>query len=71
MVPDGRTIVRSADDMVAETFSKSSTAPNLFGDRLSDFEADMRRLLAEASPDGTFALRLPDNELKVWRLVGR
>ena len=66
-VPDGRTIVRSADDLVAETFSLSSTAPHLFGDRLSQFEADLRRLLAEASPDGKFAVRLPDNELKIWR----
>lgn len=67
VVPDGRTIVRSSDDLVAETFSMSSTAPHLFGDRLSEFEADLRRVLTEASPDGAFALRLPDNELKIWR----
>ena len=67
IVPDGRTIIRSADDLVAETFSLSSTAPHLFGDRRSQFEADLRRLLAEASPDGAFAVRLPDNELKIWR----
>jgi SAM-dependent methyltransferase len=35
VVPDGRTIVRSPDDLVAETFSLSSTAPHLFGDRRS------------------------------------
>jgi hypothetical protein len=52
VVPGGRTIVRSVDDLVAETFSLSSTAPHLFGDRLSEFEADLRRLLAEVSPDG-------------------
>ena len=69
VVPDGRTMVRSADDLVAETFSLSSTAPHLFGDRLSQFESDLRRLLAEASPDGTFAVRLPDNELKLWRVA--
>jgi len=69
VVPDGRTIVRSADDLVAETFSLSSTAPHLFGDRLSEFEADLRRVLAEASPDGTFAVRPPDNELKIWRVA--
>jgi SAM-dependent methyltransferase len=70
VVADGRTIVRSSDDLVAETFSMSSTAPHLFGDRLSEFEADLRRVLAEASPDGAFALRLPDNELKIWRPIG-
>ena len=69
LVPDGRTIVRSADDVVAETFSLSATAPHLFGERLSQFETDLRRLLAEASPDGTFAVRLPDNELKIWRVA--
>lgn len=67
IVPDGRIIGRSSDDVVAETFSMSSTAPHLFGDRLSEFEADLRRVLTEASPDGAFALRLPDNELKLWR----
>ena len=69
VVPDGRTIVRSAEDLVAETFSLSSTAPHLFGDRLSQFEADLRRLLAQASPDGAFEVRPPDNELKIWRVA--
>src|SRR6185437_4640824 len=69
IVPDGRTIVRSADDLVAETFSMSSTAPHLFGARKSLFEADLRKVLAEASPDGAFAVRLPDNELKIWRVA--
>jgi SAM-dependent methyltransferase len=71
VVPDGRTIVRSADDLVAETFSMSSTAPHLFGDRLAQFEADLRRVLAAASPDGAFSVRLPDNELKIWRVAAR
>ena len=44
-------------------------APHLFGDRLPLFEADLRRVLAEASPDGAFAVRLPDNELKIWRVA--
>ena len=69
VVPDGRTILRSADDLVAETFSLSSTAPHLFGDRRSQFETDLRRVLADASPDSTFTVRLPDNELKIWRVA--
>lgn len=69
VVPDGRTIIRSSDDLVAETFSLSSTTPHLFGDRLSEFEADLRRLLTETSPDGRFSVRLPDNELKIWRVA--
>lgn len=70
VVPDGRTITRSVDDLVAHSFSNSSTAPHLFGERLAEFEADLRRVLAEASPEGTFAIRLPDNELKIWRVAG-
>jgi hypothetical protein len=70
VVPDGRAIVRSPDDLVAETFSMSSTAPHLFGERLSEFERDLRRILAEASPDGAFSVRLPANELKIWRPTG-
>ncbi len=69
VVPDGRTIVRSVDDLVAETFSLSSTAPHLFGDRLSQFEGDLRRALGDASPGGAFAVRLPDNELRIWRVA--
>ena len=69
IVPDGRTIGRSADDLVAGTFSLSSTAPHLFGDRLPRFEGDLRRVLAEASPSGAFAVRLPDNELKICRVA--
>ena len=69
VVPDGRTMVRSVDDLVAETFSLSSSAPHLFGGRLSSFEADLREILADASPNGSFAVRLPDNELKIWRVA--
>ena len=69
MVPDGRAIVRSVDDLLAERFSMSSTAPHLFGDRLAQFDSDLRRVLAEASPDGVFAVSLPDNELKIWRIA--
>ncbi|WP_433089549.1 hypothetical protein ACQP1P_23685 [Dactylosporangium sp. CA-052675] len=48
-------------------FSLSSSAPPLFGDRLGAFEADLRRLLAEASPEGRFAERMGPPDLIVWR----
>jgi len=66
-VPHGRVLERSVDDLVAEKFSHSSTAPHLFGDRKSDFESELRRLLQEASPTGRFSVGLADNELKIWR----
>jgi SAM-dependent methyltransferase len=67
-VPDQRAVERTADDIVAGVFSHSSTAPHLFGDRQQDYEADMRQVLALASPSGRFSVRLPDNILRIWRL---
>ncbi len=67
-VPDQRAIERTVDDLVARVFSLSSTAPHLFGDRRADFEADLREILAQASPGGRFSVRLPNNILRIWRL---
>jgi hypothetical protein len=69
-VPDQRALVRTADDVVAGVFSTSSTAPHLFGDRQPDYERDLREILARASPSGRFAVRLPDNFLRLWRRPG-
>ena len=68
IVPDGRAVERTADDLVAKVFSLSSTAPHLFGDRQGDYERDVREILAAASPSGRFSVRLPDNILRIWRL---
>jgi hypothetical protein len=67
-VPDRRVVKRTIDDLVANVFSSSSTAPHLLGDRQEDFEADLRKILAQASPHGRFSVRLPDNILRIWRL---
>jgi SAM-dependent methyltransferase len=70
-VPDRRVVERTSDDVVAGVFSRSSTAPHLFGDRQADYEGEMREILARASPSGRFSLRLPDNILRIWRLPDR
>jgi SAM-dependent methyltransferase len=67
-VPDQRAVEQTADDIVARVFSSSSTAPHLFGDRRDDYEADLRKILAQASPAGRFSVRLPDNIVRIWRL---
>jgi SAM-dependent methyltransferase len=69
IVPAGgrEVIVRTADDLVAAQFSNSGSAPHLFGDRLPQFEADLRAILAEASPSGLFAEQTGDTEIRVWR----
>ena len=66
-VPDRRAVEQTADDLVARVFSSSSTAPHLFGGRRGDYEADVRKILAQASPAGRFSVRLPDNILRIWR----
>jgi SAM-dependent methyltransferase len=58
---------RNADDVVAWVYSLSGSAPHLFGDRLDEFETDLRRLLDEASPSGLFSEQPPDTEVFIWR----
>jgi SAM-dependent methyltransferase len=66
-VPGRAVVVRSIDDVVAAQFSNSASAPHLFGDRLPQFEADLRALLAASSPDGRFAEQTGDVEVRIWR----
>lgn len=68
VVPGGQPLERTVDDVVAWTFSMSSSAPHLFDARRDDFEADLRRLLREASPEGRFSERQPGTEVFIWRL---
>ncbi|KAK1178811.1 class I SAM-dependent methyltransferase [Streptomyces sp. NBS 14/10] len=66
VVPGGQVLVRTWDDAVAGVFSMSFSAPHLFGPRRDDFEADLRRLLRDASPSGRFSERRPSTEVFVW-----
>lgn len=68
VVPDDRILERSVDDVVAWVLSTSSTAPHLFGDRLAEFERELRALLIEASPEGRFSVPLGENRLRIRRL---
>lgn len=65
VVPDGRILERSVDDVVAWVLSTSSTAPHLFGNRLPDFIQDLRTLLFKMSPEGRFSVALSDNRLRI------
>ncbi|AVV47007.1 class I SAM-dependent methyltransferase [Streptomyces sp. ID05-04B] len=67
VVPAGTVVERTADDIVAWAFSRSDSAPHLFGDRLGDFERDLRALLRQEAPDDRFAERLPATEIMTWR----
>ncbi|MGN9908436.1 class I SAM-dependent methyltransferase [Phytohabitans sp. LJ34] len=66
-VGGGAVHVRSVDEVVASVFSLSWSAPHLFGERVAEFERDLRALLRSASPPGRFAERSHDVSLIVWR----
>jgi SAM-dependent methyltransferase len=70
LVGGGTVHERSADEAVARVFSLSWSAPHLFGERLAEFERDLRELLRSASPSGRFAERSREVSLLVWRPVG-
>jgi len=50
-VPD---LVRDTESVVSGYFSFSWAAPHLFGDRVEEFGAELRALLADRAPDGVF-----------------
>ena len=64
----GRVVDRTPGEVAASVYSLSGTAPHLFGDRLADFDAELRRLLAEAAGiDGRFSEQMRPVVLDVWR----
>ena len=62
----GWVVERSVDDLVAATFSLSGSAPHLFGDRLADFEGELRALLVDAAGDDGFTERMSPVGVDVW-----
>jgi SAM-dependent methyltransferase len=63
----GRQILeRDVEDLVAQVFSVSGSAPHLFGDSLAEFEADLRQLLQQASDHGRFSQWLGDIRLDIY-----
>lgn len=67
VVPGGRPLERTEDDLVASVLSLSFSAPHLFGARLAEFEQALRALLREASPARVFSAVQPGTEIWVWR----
>jgi hypothetical protein len=66
-VEQGQVVLRNLDEVASAVFSLSSSAPHLFGDRLLDFDRDLRALLRRAAPGGVFAERRREIEAVVWR----
>ena len=66
VVPGGDVLERTCEDVVAGVFSRSFSAPHLFGRHLDAFTADLERLLLTTSPQGRFHERRPATEVFVW-----
>ena len=66
-VGGGEVVERSTAEVIAAVFSLSSAAPHLFGDRLANFERDLRSLLHRTSPDGRFCEVTREVTLSIWR----
>jgi hypothetical protein len=66
-VARGEVVTRSRDEIVAAVFSLSGSTPHLLGAQVAAFERDLRALLAESSPTGTFAERTREIALVIWR----
>lgn len=63
-------MIREIDDLVAWVYSRSSSAPHLFGDRLPSFDAELRALLKGRSSTGRFAQPVPDTDVRAWTNPG-
>jgi SAM-dependent methyltransferase len=50
-IPD---LLRDSESVLSGYFSMSTSAPHLYGDRVDDFAAEVRELLAAHSPEGVF-----------------
>jgi len=53
-IPGLPDLMRDSESVLSGYFSFASSAPHLFGDRLDDFAAEVRALLANRSADGIF-----------------
>lgn len=63
----GEIVERTVDEVVSAIFSLSYSAPHLFGDRLSNFESELRDLLFSASSDGRFNEKTRDIRVSIWQ----
>lgn len=60
-------VTRGTDQVVASVLSLSYAAPHLFGDRIGEFEHELRTLLIQVSPTGEFSEEMRDIAVDVWR----
>lgn len=61
----GRVVHRSTEDIVAAVYSLSGSTPHRFGERLPEFDRDLRALLRDAGNE--FTERMRSIVLHLWR----
>jgi hypothetical protein len=66
-IPD---LVRSSQSVLSGYFSLATSAPHLYGDRVDEFAAEVRQLLASRSADGVFWDWPGDTEIVLARRPG-
>jgi hypothetical protein len=66
-IPD---LLRDSESVLSGYFSLSSAAPHLFGERVDDFAAEVRALLAKRSAEGIFWDWPGDTEVVMARKPG-
>jgi SAM-dependent methyltransferase len=67
LLPGRQDLIREVDDVIANVFAQSFSAPHLFGPQLERFSAELRELLTAASPTGRFWEWPGDTEVLVAR----
>jgi SAM-dependent methyltransferase len=55
------------DDLIGRAFSMSVTSPQALGDKVADFEAELRQQLMAAAPDGHFTEIVESTALLAFR----
>ena len=63
----GWVVDRDVEEVVASVFSTSYAAPHLFGDRVGQFEDELRTMLKQASPTGLFSEEMREIAVDLWR----
>lgn len=63
----GRILDRTIEQVIASVYSLSSSAPHLFGDRLANFDTELRDLVANATPTGLFTEQMRSITIDIWR----
>ncbi len=70
VVNDPGLLFRSMETLVADIYSRSNSAPHLFGERLDEFDTRLREILSAGSIDEGYEMAKPSTEARIWANPG-